>query len=451
MSAGRYIARREKQDNLYAQLRESSIALLQRLSGEEWTDFNAHDPGVTILEVLCGALEEVHYRLDFPLHDYLADPRTGAIPFGEMGLLPFDELLDGSVVTARDYEELMVSRLADVAGCRATFSKGLWDFTLCPAGDPDRGALTIQAARLYHANRNLCETLGEIRFGDVAPDTAAEPDATMEPDDETPQRVKNRPPFPHHRDIADHRPIRLDFPDCYGIGRHGLPAGASNQERARVLQLQAYLLIFDHLLAGVGRQAAALGAGFRLSGEIAPAGWPDIDAAKLIDVKKRGNSPRGSADFALRRQRSWMDTLDVLYGESTGEKSESPDERAALIRRMPQLNRRRFLSFDMLDSLSTPTAEQRKPCRVIEHLLLHPAGEVPEDELRKISLMQPAGSDTGEVSDRLPAHIAVEIREVPTDRWPLFEAFYRKWREALASSDPEKTKPISEELKRFLI
>src|SRR5215813_2667193 len=46
----------------YYDLRKEGIALLQQLGGIEWTDYNIHDPGVTILEHLCFALTELGYK-----------------------------------------------------------------------------------------------------------------------------------------------------------------------------------------------------------------------------------------------------------------------------------------------------------------------------------------------------------------------------------------------------
>lgn len=40
----------------FAALRTEALHLLERLDGETWTDFNTHDPGITILEQLCYAL-----------------------------------------------------------------------------------------------------------------------------------------------------------------------------------------------------------------------------------------------------------------------------------------------------------------------------------------------------------------------------------------------------------
>ncbi|MEI3154042.1 MAG: hypothetical protein V8S95_02245 [Odoribacter sp.] len=41
---------------VYVALQKDTIDRLQRLSGKVWTDFNAHDPGITILDVLNYAL-----------------------------------------------------------------------------------------------------------------------------------------------------------------------------------------------------------------------------------------------------------------------------------------------------------------------------------------------------------------------------------------------------------
>lgn len=56
----------------YARLREEGVRLLGRLAGEQWTDFNAHDPGITILEQLCYAITDLAYRTTYPIPDLLA-------------------------------------------------------------------------------------------------------------------------------------------------------------------------------------------------------------------------------------------------------------------------------------------------------------------------------------------------------------------------------------------
>ncbi len=42
----------------FKKLLDDGIADVQHMAGENWTDYNVHDPGVTILEQLCYALTE---------------------------------------------------------------------------------------------------------------------------------------------------------------------------------------------------------------------------------------------------------------------------------------------------------------------------------------------------------------------------------------------------------
>lgn len=62
----------------YARLRAEGLRLLGQLAGAQWTDFNTHDPGITILEQLCFAITELGYRSNFPVPDLLyASPDPG--------------------------------------------------------------------------------------------------------------------------------------------------------------------------------------------------------------------------------------------------------------------------------------------------------------------------------------------------------------------------------------
>jgi hypothetical protein len=64
----------------YARLRAEGLELLGRLAGGQWTDFNTHDPGITILEQLCYALTDLGYRCDFPMADLLAASPDAGLP-----------------------------------------------------------------------------------------------------------------------------------------------------------------------------------------------------------------------------------------------------------------------------------------------------------------------------------------------------------------------------------
>lgn len=84
----------------YARLRAQGVELLGRLAGTQWSDFNTHDPGVTILEQLCYAITDLGYRIDFPIADLLAgDPL-------DLGLPGPSTILSCDPVTATDLRKL---------------------------------------------------------------------------------------------------------------------------------------------------------------------------------------------------------------------------------------------------------------------------------------------------------------------------------------------------------
>lgn len=56
----------------YEFLRREGLAHIQRLSGRLWTDFNVHDPGVTMLEILAFAVADLGFRAGHPIADILA-------------------------------------------------------------------------------------------------------------------------------------------------------------------------------------------------------------------------------------------------------------------------------------------------------------------------------------------------------------------------------------------
>ncbi len=94
----------------YATLRQEGLHQLERLAGSEWTDFNEHDPGITILEQYCYALTELIYRCDFPLPDLLS--RDGKDPYAS--LFNSAQILTSHPVTLTDLRKLAI----DVRGVK---------------------------------------------------------------------------------------------------------------------------------------------------------------------------------------------------------------------------------------------------------------------------------------------------------------------------------------------
>ena len=95
----------------YNALKEEGIDLVQTLSGDIWTDYNPHDPGVTILEQLCFALTDLGYRTNFKIQDLLnARSRKRR---QELNNTFFDALdaLPSNPVSLDDYRILLIDRI----------------------------------------------------------------------------------------------------------------------------------------------------------------------------------------------------------------------------------------------------------------------------------------------------------------------------------------------------
>ena len=52
-------------------LREKGIEYIEELGGALWTDLNSHDPGITMLEMLCYAITDLGNRIEIPIQDLL--------------------------------------------------------------------------------------------------------------------------------------------------------------------------------------------------------------------------------------------------------------------------------------------------------------------------------------------------------------------------------------------
>lgn len=90
----------------YEFLRSEGLKHIENLSSALWTDFNAHDPGITTLEALCYALTELGYRTGFDMKDFLRKP-DGSLVDGQ-ALFTAKEILTINPLTVNDYRKLLV-------------------------------------------------------------------------------------------------------------------------------------------------------------------------------------------------------------------------------------------------------------------------------------------------------------------------------------------------------
>lgn len=93
-------------------LRSEGIDYLGKLSGKIWTDYNVHDPGITILEVLCYSLLDLGYRASLPIADLLS--MNPAAASKEDNFFTPARILSINPLTILDYRKLLI----DIDGVR---------------------------------------------------------------------------------------------------------------------------------------------------------------------------------------------------------------------------------------------------------------------------------------------------------------------------------------------
>jgi hypothetical protein len=109
-----YIEKKKKGSSEYDSFYQEGIEILQKLSGEVWTDYNIHDPGVTILENLSYNLTQLSYVTQFPVLDLLTSSKGSALNSGDQSIYPPSEILTTNPVTVKDYRKLLIDQVTNV-------------------------------------------------------------------------------------------------------------------------------------------------------------------------------------------------------------------------------------------------------------------------------------------------------------------------------------------------
>ncbi|MEO5641902.1 MAG: hypothetical protein ABIQ40_00515 [Bacteroidia bacterium] len=184
-------------------MRNSAINYLQQLAGEEWTDFNEHDPGVTILDQLCYAITDLSYRTNYDIRDLLAGkpayngrvetPPNPKDPFQREihkdTFFTLDEIMPCHPLTVNDWRRLIIDgvdkiRNAWIEPLNEDFSHPIGIYRILVEAEEnhlykevdekksaaeqkkqeeENNKEIIDAVRaIFHTNRNLCEDLESV-------------------------------------------------------------------------------------------------------------------------------------------------------------------------------------------------------------------------------------------------------------------------------------------------
>lgn len=158
-------------------LRTKAIGILQTMNEDQpqWTDYNTHDPGITLLESLCYAISDLAYRLDFPIEDLLAlntsTLTNGAGKTSSVFFAP-EQVLPTLPVTLSDYVQWCLKQQG-IIGAWLKFSQaGTYQVFLgvtksvASQGQADPSKRILQQ---FNNWRNICEKFARV---DLLPNKA---------------------------------------------------------------------------------------------------------------------------------------------------------------------------------------------------------------------------------------------------------------------------------------
>ena len=158
----------------YEALYREGIEYIQQYSGARWTDYNHHDPGITILEYLCFGLTDIGYRCNFSITDLLYSRENRRLKPANNAFFPPEKILPCAPLTIRDYRRLLIDRLPEAivniwfepVEDQREKCRGLYDVRLQinkeskESGTPEQ--IRQKVAGLLSENRNLCEDIRHI-------------------------------------------------------------------------------------------------------------------------------------------------------------------------------------------------------------------------------------------------------------------------------------------------
>ncbi len=159
----------------FVALKKEGIEKVQELCGDIWTDYNEHDPGVTILENICYALTELGYKTNFDIEDLFYSDRSAQTIEAKTKhtLFKIDDIYPCAPITLQDYRKLIIDHIPSVKNAWLVPLKssrlglavlGLYKVQLQLEDHADPQGTYDAIKSLLSQNRNLCEDFDEIKI-----------------------------------------------------------------------------------------------------------------------------------------------------------------------------------------------------------------------------------------------------------------------------------------------
>jgi hypothetical protein len=158
----------------YYFLRKEGVRYAQELSGAIWTDFNLHDPGVTILEQCCFALTNIAFQTSRSFEKLLFRDGDQAAIAASNCLFDPEEILLSPTCTLDDYKIMCLDKIENISNiwfntCTDFPINGLYDVYVQPYVHSGTAVDTVSEEEIerdirvfFSENRNLCEDIHRV-------------------------------------------------------------------------------------------------------------------------------------------------------------------------------------------------------------------------------------------------------------------------------------------------
>lgn len=193
----------------FYRLRREAVGFIEQMGSRWWTDYNVHDPGITILEALCYAITDLGYRIGWNIEDLLT-PQVGSAdplqPYPKQSFFTAREILTVNPTNAYDFRRLLIDLesirnawiIPKECACETAYfaycdndalvlsyerpagvtpapvevwPRGLFEALLELEDDPELGDLNgrkIESQTVFHDADGAHTTIMELRFPDIS-------------------------------------------------------------------------------------------------------------------------------------------------------------------------------------------------------------------------------------------------------------------------------------------
>ncbi len=91
----------------FKRLRKEGFTWIEQLAQNHWTDYNIHDPGITLLELLCYGITDLGYRTDYNMKDLLTTEENG-VPVNSSNFHTARQILTTYPLTFNDLRKVLI-------------------------------------------------------------------------------------------------------------------------------------------------------------------------------------------------------------------------------------------------------------------------------------------------------------------------------------------------------